>query len=221
MVIELWRGACTPQSWPPQPISFNARDSSKRVPGPEGQWQDKTLYSDFCDAMAPGDNIGWDINENLRLWSIGTFLETAQHHTAAALNKTMNAWLALKLKLKANEADNPWYQVWPGTRIMVLARFLEMDYETLNEEWSDESHPIRVLNSVYSEGANYELALVEGKQYPHLPQSAPKCVAKVTRDVLGRMVEPRSSAEEAVAVAWEKIRGRLGTHDTLLARTNC
>jgi hypothetical protein len=55
------------------------------------RWTDEALHDEFRRSMTETSSVDWRTSTNFMLWSIGLFLESAQHHTAAAVDKTINA----------------------------------------------------------------------------------------------------------------------------------
>lgn len=138
---------------------------------------DETLLEDFCKAMTMTGTGFWKEPPNFRVWAIGHFLETAQHPVATALDKIVNAWLALKIGLTVEKADELWFMVYLGTRLKILSAFLNP-------------------KTAHRAGVDELVALHENKNAPLSTNEAAGWINKVTHRCFGSL-EGRPKEVEA------------------------
>jgi len=86
------------------------------------QWLPDTLYRDLIKGIGKPGELRWDNGINLRLWSLGYFLNRALHNIMATIDCGANQWLETKgLRYRRVEnqiADVFFYPV--GTRLQIL-----------------------------------------------------------------------------------------------------
>lgn len=170
--------------------------------GPNKRWQDETLYRDFCEAVSRESSVEWAQNSNFRLHSIGAFLESAQHDTAAALDKTINAWLALECGLPVERVDDPWYSTWIASRLTIL--------DSLLRQKRRRSHTVRALMRVYvadPEVADHRMALRWAQRQTHLFVKLRQRPRSLNSPLYERLVAPGGTIEQRLQEIYALVKG--------------
>lgn len=95
-----------------------------------------TLYDELQEmSKGPGPMLAWDHDPNLLNWSVGYFLNRAQHNIAAAFDKGVAAWTAHGVNMPFGDRFNEdmWMGSWMLTRLYLLRQLASVPIDSIDD----------------------------------------------------------------------------------------